>query len=54
MVRATMGATLSQSVSLALTLPREDSSPLEFTRGSVGTQGATESDRAVVRRRFAK
>lgn len=54
MVRATVGATVSQSMSLALTLPREDTASLGFTPGSARAQTDTLSERAVVRRRFNK
>lgn len=52
MVRATLGATVAQSASLALSVPREDLATLGFTQGSSTTRSDTLSDRAVVRRRF--
>ncbi|KAL3135934.1 hypothetical protein ABBQ32_006979 [Trebouxia sp. C0010 RCD-2024] len=52
MVRATLGATVAQSASLALSVPREDLASLGFTQGSSSTRSDTLSDRAVVRRRF--
>ena len=52
MVRATLGATVAQSASLALSMPREDSASVGFTQGSSSSRSDTLSDRAVVRRRF--
>ncbi len=52
MVRATVGATVSQSVSLALSLPQQDSASLAFTPGTAGSANDTLSERTVVRRRF--
>lgn len=54
MVRATVGGTMSQSISLALTLPRDDSASLGFIQGASSARTDTLSDRTVVRRRFNK
>lgn len=52
MVRATLGATVAQSATLALSVPREDFASMGFTQGSNSTRSDTLSERAVVRRRF--
>ena len=53
MVRATVGATVAQSASLALNLPREDAASMGFTQGSsFGSRSDTLSERTVVHRRF--
>lgn len=53
MVQATIGATVGQSASLALSLPREDAASVGFTQGSnFGSRSDTLSERTVVRRRF--
>ena len=54
MVRATIGATVSQSVSLALSLPQQDSASLAFTPGTASGASDTLSERTVVRRRFSR
>ncbi len=52
MVRATVGASVSQSVSLALSLPQQDSASLAFTPGTASGASDTLSERTVVHRRF--
>ncbi len=52
MVRATVGATVSQSFSLALSLPQQDSASFAFTPGTASATSDTLSERTVVRRRF--
>ena len=52
MVRATVGASVIQSASLALTLPREDFASVGFTQGISSSRSDTLAERTVVRRRF--
>lgn len=58
MVLATQGATVGQSASLSLSMPRQDLASIGFSQGSSNSSGGgssssdTLSDRAVVRRRF--
>lgn len=58
MVLATQGATVGQSASLSLSMPRQDLASMGFSQGSSNSSGGgsstsdTLSDRAVVRRRF--
>ena len=58
MVRATQGATVAQSASLALSMPRQDLASVMFSQGSSNSMSSsssdTLSDRAVVRRRFGR
>ena len=58
MVRATQGATVAQSASLALSMPRQDLASVVFSQGSSNSTSSsssdTLSDRAVVRRRFGR